>query len=271
MTEGPIKQRLLTAAVGLPLLIFFLVYAGPGLFAGLVCVCSAIGLHEFYRMALAKERTGEAMLAVALGVSYVAALLFCPHPAVGQGALVAAMLALCVLFLFRFRTLEAVGRDLALALFGLLYVPLLLGHAGLLRQLEFGREWIFLVLMTVMASDSLAYFVGMAFGRRRLYEAISPKKSVEGAIGGLAGGVLGSFVAGMWLLPQLSGIDVLILGIGVGAFSQVGDLVESMLKRSFGVKDSGTIIPGHGGLLDRLDSLLFAFPVTYYYALWVMA
>ena len=269
--EGPIKQRLLTAAVGLPLLICFLVYASPGLFAGLICICCAIGLHEFYRMALAKERTGEAFLGIAFGVAYVATLLFCPHPMAGQGALVAVVLALCVLFLFRFRTLDSVGRDLSLALFGLLYVPLLLGHAGLLRQLESGREWVFLVLMTVMASDSLAYFVGMAFGRRRLYEAISPKKSVEGAIGGLVGGVLGSLAAGIWLLPQLRGLDVLILGVGVGAFSQVGDLVESMLKRSFGVKDSGTIIPGHGGLLDRLDSLLFAFPITYYYALWIVA
>jgi phosphatidate cytidylyltransferase len=109
----------------------------------------------------------------------------------------------------------------------------------------------------------------MTLGRHRLYEAISPKKSIEGAVGGLAGGVLGALAAKLWLLPQLQGVDVLLLGIGVGAFSQVGDLAESMLKRSFGVKDSGTLFPGHGGLLDRLDSLLFAFPATYYYALWL--
>ena len=259
----------MTAAVGLPLLILFISKAPPGLFGGLLCLLVAIGLHEFYSMALPRERQSEARLAIAIGVTLAATVLLCPHPAAGQGALVAAVLALTILFLFRYRTLEAVGRDLALTSFGLFYVPLLLTHAGLMRQLEHGREWVFLVLLIVMVSDSLAYFVGMALGRHRLYEAISPKKSIEGAVGGLAGGVLGALAAKLWLLPQLQGVDVLLLGIGVGAFSQVGDLAESMLKRSFGVKDSGTLFPGHGGLLDRLDSLLFAFPATYYYALWL--
>jgi phosphatidate cytidylyltransferase len=268
--EGTIKQRLLTAVIGLPLLVLFVAFASPGLFAGLICMLGAIGLHEFYRMALPRERHGEAHLAIAFGIILAATLLFCPHPAAQLGMLVAVVLALTILFLFRYRTLDTVGRDLALTTFGLLYVPLLLSHAGLLRQLEQGREWVFLVLMTVMASDSLAYFVGMAFGKHRLYEAISPKKSIEGALGGLIGGVLGTLLAKLWLLPFLQLVDVLLLGIGVGAFSQVGDLVESMFKRSFGVKDSGTIFPGHGGLLDRLDSLLFAFPATYYYALWLL-
>jgi phosphatidate cytidylyltransferase len=236
----------------------------------LLCLLGAIGLHEFYSMALPRERYGEMHLAIVLGTLQMTTTLFCPEPAAAQGMPVAVMLALMVIFLFRYRTLETVSRDLALTIFGVVYVALLLTHAGLLRMLPQGREWVFLVLLTVMASDTLAYFAGVSLGRHRLYEAISPKKSIEGAVGGLAGGVLGTLAAKLWLLPQLQVFDVLLLGLGVGAFSQVGDLVESMLKRSFGVKDSGRIFPGHGGLLDRLDSLLFAFPATYYYAVWLM-
>lgn len=149
---------------------------------------------------------------------------------------------------------------------GLLYLPLLLGHLVLLRQLPEGREWIFLTLMAVMACDSFALFTGVKFGKRKLYPAVSPNKSQEGGIGGLLGAVIAVMVAKFTFLPLLGYVDGILFGLLLGCVGQVGDLFESLLKRACGVKDSGTIIPGHGGLLDRLDSLLFAFPLSYYAA-----
>ncbi len=266
-----IKQRILTALIALPLLILCVLYASPVLFGGVICVICALGLHEFYRMGLPTSRRLEASLSVATGVLLCAGLIFAVDSPLALAGPVFSVIFLALLYLFRFQDMQQVGRDMAVSMLGLLYVPLLLAHAGLLRLLPDGRDWIFLVLLIVMASDTLAYFVGKTWGRRRLYEAVSPKKSIEGAVGGLAGSLIGALVCKLWFFSELSLMDVVLLGIGVGIFSQLGDLIESLLKRSFGVKDSGTIIPGHGGILDRLDSLLLAFPITYYYAIWVFA
>jgi phosphatidate cytidylyltransferase len=255
----------------LPLLIICILYLSQGLFAGLLFIVSALALHEFYRMALPEQRRLESTFAVIAGVLCSVGLVYAESVPAALLSLVLPCLFLALLYLFRVQDMQTVSRDLALSLLGLIYVPLLLSHAVLLRGLPAGRAWIFLVLFVVMASDTMAYFVGMNFGRHRLYEAVSPKKSIEGSAGGLIGGVLGATICKLWFFPELGLADILMVGIGVGIFSQLGDLVESLFKRSFGVKDSGTIIPGHGGVLDRLDSLLFAFPVTYYYAVWVFA
>jgi phosphatidate cytidylyltransferase len=264
----PIKQRILTAIVLLPLLLLFIYYSSYSWFAGFVTLVAGMALYEFYTMSLAGDRRLEKILAILFGALLV------PVMASGrflflQGGLTLSVLFFGLFFLWKFRDLTQVLCQLALVFFGFCYISLLLAHLVMLHGLPFGREWIFLVLLVVMACDSAAYFSGSALGRHKLYAAISPNKSIEGAVGGLIGSLAGAFLARWWFFPALGFGDCLALGLGLGCLGQTGDLFESMIKRAFKVKDSGSLVPGHGGILDRLDSLLFAFPFVYYYGLFL--
>ena len=156
---------------------------------------------------------------------------------------------------------DALGRAAA-AVFPMLYVGLPIGSMVAVRTMA-GREALFLLMLTVMVSDTAQYYTGRAFGRRLLAPAISPKKTIEGAAGGFVFGALMLAVAGAWWLPRFPIGFRALLGVALVALGIAGDLFESMLKRSAGVKDSSTLIPGHGGVLDRIDALLFAAPVYY--------
>ena len=176
-----------------------------------------------------------------------------------------------LLFLVRIRDIRDAAREFALFVAGFFYVPLLLVHLLLLRYAPHGSQWVFLLMVIVMAGDTGAYYVGSSLGKHKLYPVVSPNKSVEGALGGLAGSILGAFIARATFFPELAPIDCLVTSLLLGVLGQLGDLFESLLKRGFGVKDSGSIIPGHGGILDRLDSILFAAPAAYYYAVLIFA
>jgi phosphatidate cytidylyltransferase len=227
-----------------------------------------IGLFEFNRMGLAGEQRVEQLL-VALAGTLVAPLLYSQQTALLLPLLAITFLALALLFLWHLPPLDDFSRRFGWLCLGLLYLPLLLGHLIPLRQLPEGREWIFLTLMVIMGCDSFAYFIGSKFGKRKLYPAVSPNKSIEGGLGGLFGSVLAVLIARATFLPMIGILDGILIGLSLGVVGQLGDLFESLLKRACKVKDSGNIIPGHGGVLDRLDSLLFAFPLVYYIARYV--
>ncbi|NIQ95630.1 MAG: phosphatidate cytidylyltransferase, partial [Desulfuromonadales bacterium] len=220
----------LTAIIALPVLVLLVLYASAPVFNVLVLLAAFIGLLEFYRMTLPAGRSLERSLAITFGLLFAAHIcLQKPHTAIL--VLCLGLLLLASLYLFRFRDLEKVFSQLSLTFFGLLYIPFLLAHLSLLRNLEHGREWVFFALVIAMAGDSAAYFVGSAIGRRKLYPEISPNKSVEGAVGGMLGSVVGAFVFKALFLPQIDNLAVLLIAVVLSALGQVGDLFESMLKR----------------------------------------
>jgi phosphatidate cytidylyltransferase len=229
-----------------------------------VFLLALLGLDEFYRMALPARR-GEGRVAAVAGACSLFSL-FSASPVVPLLTLTSLTLGFCLVALFRLKEIRQAAADVALVLMGFLYVPLLLSHLILIRMLPHGVSWLFLIMVIVMAGDSAAYYVGSSFGKTKLYPAVSPKKSVEGSLGGLAGSVIGALICRSLFFPELTVADCVATALLLGVLGQLGDLFESLIKRSCGVKDSGVIIPGHGGILDRMDSILFAGPAAYYYA-----
>lgn len=240
----------------------------PFLFVCFALLLSLLGLAEYNAMTL-PERKLEGVFASIAGACLPLAVV--DRGAFGLlGGLTFLVIVSALVFLFRFRDIRQAAGETALLCFGFLYVPLLLSHLILLRLLPAGVHWIFLLLVIVMCGDSAAYYVGSSIGRTRLYEAVSPKKSVEGAIGGIGGSLAGAFIYRYVFFPGIGVGHLAAMTIATAVLAQLGDLFESLLKRSCGVKDSGTIVPGHGGILDRLDSILFAAPVLFYYVRFVV-
>ena len=201
-----------------------------------------------------------------IGLTGFAALILGTHwPAIIVPALLATLGCTLSVPLLHRSPLEQSLRDSALTLFGVLYLGLTLGMLSMTRLLPQGEWLIFFLLLVTWAADTGAYYVGTLYGRHRLAPTISPKKTFEGLVGGWIGAIIVAYAARWWFLPELSGFDCLILGTLLTITGLWGDLTESAMKRSVGMKDSGGILPGHGGMLDRLDSLLFTAPFFYYY------
>jgi phosphatidate cytidylyltransferase len=264
-----LKSRVLTAVVALPALVAALFLGPPTLGWALVAAAVLVGAWEF--QGLAHARPLRPMTAAGL-VLTTALFMDVGNP--GLVKIPLAPLALLVLFVaavVRGDPREGISAAAA-ALLGAVYLGALGGTMASLLVLEPVAEgsWRFVLLLaTIMVSDTFAFFVGHAVGRRRLAPSISPGKTIEGAMGGLAGGVVGALAVRALGLPDVPLLHAIVLGVAVAGFGIAGDLFESLLKRWAGVKDSGRLFPGHGGMLDRLDSLLFGAPVLYYYFLYV--
>jgi phosphatidate cytidylyltransferase len=270
-----LKHRVITAAVGVPLIILAIWFGDPWITI-FIAAAALAGTYEFYRMASFDRK--EPLLY--LGLLWTLALVLSPHyrsSGVLPFVITAAILVSLICLLFRPSRHNGL-HQWAWTIVGALYVGWMLSYWLNLRGLEDGRNWVYLAMLTTFANDTSAYFIGRARGRHKLAPAISPAKTREGAIGGLAGAIIGAVVIAM-VLRLISGEigapfafrywQIILLGLLVGLFAQIGDLVESLLKRQMGAKESGNLLPGHGGVLDRFDSLIFVGAVVYYYVIWV--
>jgi phosphatidate cytidylyltransferase len=268
--------RVASAVLFVPLLIL-LARAGGFAFLGFVVMQIFMGLVEFYRMMRAKGLRPVVWLGQAAAF-IVVVMAYRPHTP--NAAFLATMALMLVLALaLRRPERKNIVESLAVTAFGVLYVGWLSAHFVLLRELPWraGLDyadggWIVLYAFLVTWScDVGAYFVGRTFGRIRPWGAISPRKSLEGSVGGFFFAILGAWLGSRVFMHSASGVpwlrtwDVLAIGALVGVCGQVGDLVESLLKRDAESGDSSDLIPGHGGVLDRFDSLYFGAPIVYYY------
>jgi len=262
--RGDLALRLLTAAFWVPLLLYSL-FAGPRwLFPGLTALVCSLGAYELFAMTAPARVWSRAwgVLASLLVFAPVSGAL----PELWLTPIV--VIVVCgglILSLVRVTPIESAGLRAGWAVAGPFYLGALFGCIARLFQHDHGGQWVVLVMLYAFGSDTAGYFVGRSFGKHKLYEAVSPKKTVEGSLGGLLGGLGGGLLAHFWFLPSLSLPHAIVLSIAAAAAGQAGDLCESLLKRSVGVKDSGKLLPGHGGILDRVDALLFASAIVFLY------
>lgn len=253
--------RLVSGLTGLAVVLPIIIWGGPFGVWWLMLPFVAIALDEYARMAVPGQPHLERGAYLALGLGLVAVAVHASQH-LGVGLALAAIACLLVPMFTRGEVETAANHAIRLG-FGLVYVPVLMAPLAFIRQDPHGVGWIFFLLASTWLGDTGAYFAGRSFGRTPLFPRVSPKKTREGVLGGLLLAMLGGVVFSVgfslpipwWLAAVLAGV-LDIAGV-------VGDLAESMLKRAFGVKDSGSIMPGHGGVLDRIDSLLFTGPLLF--------
>ncbi|MFZ0889091.1 MAG: phosphatidate cytidylyltransferase [Candidatus Binataceae bacterium] len=259
-----LRTRLWTALVALPTVLTIVVLAPPILFTVFIGVLGAWGLYEIGTVAGVRRPSQIAAVAVVGGVPLVAILCGAETSWILPAAVIAAMLGVVVRVAVKGPD-GGQGRT-AHAILGAIYVGVLFPFFARLRALDDGVRLIILMLLLVIATDTAAYFAGTYLGKLKLCPKVSPHKTVEGAIAGLAACLVSGWILRAMLVPGWSRGDIALASLAIGVLAQLGDLAGSAYKRAAGVKDFGRLFPGHGGLLDRTCSLVFATAFTYYYA-----
>lgn len=255
-------------------LLLFIFWKGGYFLLGLVLLVVALSYWEFVRLVAAKGASAQFISGELIAVASVLAVFF------NTGVVIPLILigVTLVFFIEIYRKQGSPILNIGATLFGALFFSLFFGSFLLIRELphihnfEYSEagQWILMLVLSTWACDSAAMVVGSYFGRHKLIERISPNKSIEGTIAGFFSGILAAYICHIWFIDFLSPLDSIAIGAIAGIFGQYGDLFESMLKRDAGVKDSSNLIPGHGGIMDRFDSLTLSAPIMYLYLIYVV-
>lgn len=259
-------RRVYSALAFFPCFYILVRYLPPIAFFVFVLCGIVLAQYEYYRLYFSEKWTPNIGLGLVLGV--LVAWAFALDAPVSGEVIVSVVVVSALL------NQVVIGRDVksglldsAVVAFGVFYIAWLLSHMILIRGLEEGPYLIFFLFLVTWANDTAAYYTGKLIGKHQMSRKISPTKTWEGAAGGLLASMAAALICRAWFLPSLHVSDALALGVLLGLMAPLGDLCESVMKRSAGVKDSGRLIPGHGGILDRIDSLIFTTPTFYYYLL----
>lgn len=264
-------SRIIIALLGGPILIAILYNGGYPLliFTNLVIV---VGTYEYYRMVEQSGKKPNKCLGMIFSLLLTNIIFLSEKNGIkiDTSSMISIFLIVCISVWIAQNRVKNASVDIGETLLGVIYVPLLFSHILLISFLTNGGKWLLTIQIMVWVCDSFAYFIGINLGRKIFkngFSEISPKKSVEGSIGGLIFTVLSLFILNRYFIlfqGEYYVLKIILLGILVGVIAQIGDLGESLFKREFGVKDSGKVLLGHGGVLDRFDSMLFVAPTTYY-------
>ena len=263
-----LTKRILIAIFGIPT-ITILIFLGGWYFFLLIFIIGTVAQWEFYTMHKKKDIHPQIINGLTGGVLILLGMQS------GQWQIIGGILLLLILAMLGYEMFAHrinAGLNIGVTLLGIIYIPLLLGlliitrsslDLGLAQTADAGFKFIMILLLTIWICDTFAYAFGRSFGKHKLYEKVSPNKTVEGALAGLLGAILTIFVVKSLSIFPLNWSEAVLIGLVIGVLGQMGDLVESWFKRDVGVKDSSSLLPGHGGMLDRFDSLIFLSPAVY--------
>ncbi|MGD9210701.1 MAG: phosphatidate cytidylyltransferase [Desulfobacteraceae bacterium] len=258
-------KRWITAIIAVPL-IFLAVFSGPSLLLSLILiVVSFIALWEFFRIAFKDYEKISLFLALPAYLISVG-IIACAHlKRIDLILLILCMdlLTVALISMPLFKTNPRLPDLITKQILGVVYVPIFISFLVFLRHDPEGKGWVFFILCLVAAGDVGAYYVGSYLGKHKLCPSVSPNKTIEGSLGGLFSNLLIGLMFSLFFISGLNWPVALIIAVIVGMAGQLGDLFESQFKRAAGIKDSGALLPGHGGMLDRIDALLFASPVAF--------